>query len=129
MKLVKEDINFERGQNPKRAMDIGMSAETKLDSLVGKLNEFISLSDSPFKWMESKMASYDYEIYQYDKRKMRIIYGTYTKKTGLFDINDIVTSSIDESIQIILKYLYPNLEEDIKRLDKIKTYLESKSIK
>ena len=31
MSLVRENINFERGQDPKKSMDIGMTTERKMD--------------------------------------------------------------------------------------------------
>ena len=31
MNLVRENINFERGQDPKKSMDIGMTTERKMD--------------------------------------------------------------------------------------------------
>lgn len=120
-KFVTENVSFERGNDPRKTMKVGMEAEKKLNYLISKLKEF----DLNFRWEKENWAAFDYSIREIISAKSEIVYGKYFEN-GTFIIGDkYSTSSIDSAISVILKYKFPEIDKTINNLNRIKEFIEN----
>jgi hypothetical protein len=124
MKLVKENINFERGLSPKKAMKIGMPMEAKFKHIVDVCKSF----DLELYW--EGQPNGEYEIKRDDGKRHTTVFAVYNPITEEFDTwKKDKTKSVDQAIKDILIAEYEdidkvieNLEEKLINIKKIKEY-------
>jgi hypothetical protein len=113
MKLVKENINFERGLDPKKSMKIGMPMEAKFKHIVDVCKRF----DLDLYW--EAQPSGDYEIMRDDSRHHKTVFASFNPVTEEFDTwKTPKTKSVDQAIKNILLLEYEDIDEEIEKLEK-----------
>ena len=112
MNLVRENINFERGQDPKKSMDIGMTTERKMDYVCQKCKEFgIDLEGK-------KTSNGEIELYVRNTPNHVTVYSIYDPQTQEFDNwNFPRTKSVERSIKQILLGEYEDIDGVIQTLE------------
>jgi|GEM_PF-2466483 hypothetical protein len=112
MNLVRENINFERGQDPKKSMDIGMTTERKMDYVCQKCKEF----GIDLEW--KKTSNGEIELYVRNTPNHVTVYSIYDPQTQEFDNwNFPRTKSVERSIKQILLGEYEDIDGVIKNLE------------
>lgn len=111
--LVKENINFERGMDPKEAMKIGMPMEAKFKHIVDVCKRF----DLELYW--EGQPNGEYEIKRDDSRNHSTVFSVYNPVTEEFDTwRKPKTKSVDQAIKDILLAEYEDIDEVIQILEK-----------
>ena len=112
MKLVKENINFERGLDPKEAMKIGMSDQAKLNHVIRTCEKF----NLNLQWQADQNG--DYELIRQDSKNHTTVFSVYNSITQEFDTwRRPKTKSVDQAIKDILVAEYEDIDEVIKNLE------------
>jgi len=112
MKLVKENINFERGLDPKEAMKIGMSDQAKLNHIIKTCEKF----NLNLQWQADQNG--DFELIRQDSKNHTTVFSVYNSLTQEFDTwRRPKTKSVDQAIKDILLAEYEDIDEVIKNLE------------
>jgi len=112
MNLVRENINFERGQDPKKSMDIGMTTERKMDYICQVCKEF----GIDLKWGNTLAG--EIELFVRDSPNHVTVYSVYDPQTEEFDNwNFPKTKSVERSIKQILLGEYEDIDGVIQTLE------------
>ena len=127
MKLVKENINFERGREPKKAMGVGMSSLKKANYVQNRLKEMgieARLSDNS---REFTFYTMEDEIGLITKLQM----GIYYVLTDKWSVDGIEYDDMELAIYAMTSFHYGNTidrkiakrEKEIEQLKLAKKYL------
>ena len=104
MKLVKENLDFERGQDPKEALDLGIGDKLRMEG-IDALTHFLYYADHDFiekAWRGSHLVNH---------LKEKLTSQIYNRGKGKMDPNSIMSfiRELDEDNQEILyKYIAKN---------------------
>lgn len=112
MSLVRENINFERGLDPKEAMKIGMSDTAKLNHVIKTCEKF----NLNLQWQADENG--DYELVRQDSKNHSTVFSVYNPVTEEFDTwRRPKTKSVNQAIKDILLAEYEDIDEVIKTLE------------